>query len=100
MYLRLVFEVVRLFEVGCIGTLGSVAFTGTDVNDLCLVENPVDDGMGERGITKGLSPLFKADACGKDHGESLMTGTDQVEQKAWILRPGSNEVHPVYNQQM
>ena len=60
----------------------------------------LDDGIRDQGISKSLSPLYKTDDCGKNHGESRVTGTDQIEQKIGILRPGSNEIRMVNNQRM
>ena len=58
-------------------SLGAIASAaGTDIDDLCVVEDAVDDGMGNRWISQRFPPLFKADFCGKNHCHPLVTHAD------------------------
>lgn len=65
-----------------------------------MVENPVNDGIGEGRAAQCLTPLFKADTCGKDHCNALVTCADQVQQEAGILVFGSYKVNVVYDQEV
>jgi hypothetical protein len=67
---------------------------------MSVVEDAVNNGMGDGGIAEGFAPLFKGNAGGKNHGKALVTCADQVQKKTGIFRFGSDEVHAVDDQEV
>ena len=52
-----------------------------DLNDHCVVQEPVQQGSSNDVVTKDLAPLLEAPVGGQDHGPLLVEGIDQLEEQ-------------------
>jgi len=52
-----------------------------DVDDLAVVQQPVEDGGGDHGIPEELLPVGEAFVGGDDRGASLVAVGDELEER-------------------
>ncbi len=52
-----------------------------DLHDNGMVQQAVEQGGGDDGISENIAPLRKAAVGSEDHGAALVAGVDQLEEQ-------------------
>ena len=78
------------------GTRGSVLSQSVGVAldgaDHSVVQQPVEQGSGDHGVTEDLGPFTKSPVAGHNHGAALVAGVDELEELT--LPPESGVLSP------
>ena len=51
------------------------------MHDDGMVQKAIQQGCGDDGIAKDLGPFSKSTITGQDHGATLISGVDQLEEQ-------------------
>ena len=57
-----------------------------DLHDNGVVQQSIQQGGGDHGITKNLTPFGKAAIGGEDHGALFVAGIDELEEQIAATR--------------
>lgn len=83
-----------------IWALRAITDAVTDIDHLSAIHESVYDGVGDGGISQGLSPFFEADAGGENDGELVLRCVDQAEEDGGIFWFGEDVLCMVDNQKV
>ena len=69
-----------------LGVLAQAVAGALDLHHDGMVEQSVQQRRGDHGITEDLAPFGKAAVGREDHGASLVSGVDQLEEQIAAAR--------------
>src|SRR5215831_9256812 len=70
-----------------------------DLDDDSVVKQPIEQGGGDHGIAKDLTPFGEAAIGGEDHGAALVAGIDELEEQIPAARDDRQVSDFVYDQE-